>query len=94
MSWRTRKIQSRKIYKVHGVGVELDKFKAVDADEKARLRAEYGYDGDTFIMIYPADLAVGKNQQMLFDVIQKIAKKNEKVKLLLPGQPIMLENIR
>ena len=89
-----KKFRAGKIYKVHGVGVELDKFKAVDADEKARLRAEYGYDGDTFIMIYPADLAVGKNQQMLFDVIQKIAKKNEKVKLLLPGQPIMLEKYK
>ena len=42
-----------KIYQVHGVGVELDRFKAVDDEEKARLRAEYGYDNDTFIMIYP-----------------------------------------
>ena len=30
----------------------------------------------------------------VFDVIQKIAKKNEKVKLLLPGQPIMLEKYK
>lgn len=86
-----KKFRAGKIYKVHGVGVELDKFKAVDADEKARLRAEYGYDGDTFIMIYPADLSVRKNQPMLFDALQKIAKKNKNVKLLLPGQPIRLE---
>lgn len=86
-----KKFRTGKIYKVHGVGVELDKFKAVDADEKARLRAEYGYDGDTFIMIYPADLSVRKNQPMLFDALQKIAEKNKNVKLLLPGQPIRLE---
>lgn len=86
-----KKFRAGKIYKVHGVGVELDKFKAVDADEKARLRAEYGYDGDTFIMIYPADLSVRKNQPMLFDALQKIAEKNKNVKLLLPGQPIRLE---
>lgn len=89
-----KKFRAGKIYKVHGVGVELDKFKAVDADEKARLRAEYGYDGDTFIMIYPADLSVRKNQPMLFDALQKIAKKNKNVKLLLPGQPIRLEEYK
>lgn len=89
-----KKFRAGKIYKVHGVGVELDKFKAVDADEKARLRAEYGYDGDTFIMIYPADLSVRKNQPMLFDVLQKIAEKNKNVKLLLPGQPIRLEEYK
>lgn len=66
----------------------------MDADEKARLRAEYGYDGDTFIMIYPADLSVRKNQPMLFDALQKIAEKNKNVKLLLPGQPIRLEEYK
>lgn len=89
-----KKFRAGKIYKVHGVGVELDKFKAVDANEKARLRAEYGYDGDTFIMIYPADLSVRKNQPMLFDALQKIAEKNKNVKLLLPGQPIRLEEYK
>ena len=89
-----KKFRAGKIYKVNGVGVELDKFKAVDADEKARLRAEYGYDGDTFIMIYPADLSVRKNQPMLFDALQKIAEKNKNVKLLLPGQPIRLEEYK
>ncbi len=89
-----KKFRAGKIYKVHGAGVELDKFKAVDADEKARLRAEYGYDGDTFIMIYPADLSVRKNQPMLFDALQKIAEKNKNVKLLLPGQPIRLEEYK
>lgn len=89
-----KKFRAGKIYKVHGVGVELDKFKAVDADEKARLRAKYGYDGDTFIMIYPADLSVRKNQPMLFDALQKIAEKNKNVKLLLPGQPIRLEEYK
>ena len=89
-----KKFRAGKIYKVHGVGVELDKFKAVDADEKARLRAEYGYDGDTFIMIYPADLSVRKNQPMLFDALQKIAVKKKNVKLLLPGQPIRLEEYK
>lgn len=89
-----KKFRAGKIYKVHGVGVELDKFKAVDADEKERLRAEYGYDGDTFIMIYPADLSVRKNQPMLFDALQKIAEKNKNVKLLLPGQPIRLEEYK
>lgn len=89
-----KKFRAGKIYKVHGVGVELDRFKAVDADEKARLRAEYGYDGDTFIMIYPADLSVRKNHPMLFDALQKIAEKNKNVKLLLPGQPIRLEEYK
>lgn len=89
-----KKFRAGKIYQVHGVGVELDRFKAVDDEEKARLRAEYGYDNDTFIMIYPADLSVRKNQPMLFDALQKIVQKNKNVKLLLPGQPIRLEEYK
>ena len=45
-------------------------------------------------MIYPADLSVRKNQPMLFDALQKIVQKNKNVKLLLPGQPIRLEEYK
>lgn len=82
------------IRKVHGVGVELDRFKAADSAQKSRLRAEYGYSDDDFIIIYPADLSVRKNQPMLFDALAEVVRNNGNVKLLLPGQPIRLDEYK
>lgn len=73
------------IRKVHGVGVELDRFKAADSAQKSRLRAEYGYSDDDFIMIFPANLVLEKGHPMLFDAVEKVSKIHSNIKLILPG---------
>lgn len=90
----SKQFRAKKICKVHGVGVELDRFHYTDEDEKSKLREEYGYSPDDFIMIYPADLSKRKNQPMLFDTLEKIVEQYKSVKLLLPGQPIKLEEYK
>jgi len=87
----TRGFKANQIRKIQGVGVELSRFHPVDEDEKNRLREEYGYGKNDFIMIYPADLSKRKNQSMLFEVVEKMVEVDKNVKLLLPGQPIKLE---
>jgi len=82
------------IIKINGVGVDLDKFTAATVETKKKLREEYGYADDAFILIYPADLVTGKNQAMLFNVVRKLITKIPAIKLLLPGQPKMGEEYR
>lgn len=90
----SKQFRAKKICKVHGVGVELDRFHYTDEDEKAKLREEYGYSSDDFIMIYPANLVHEKNHSMLFDSLQIIVRETNDVKLILPGQPICVEEYK
>lgn len=73
------------IVKVHGVGVDIGKFRKLTAEEKEAARLEYGYKKDDFLIIYPADFSERKNQQMLIKALAVALKKHANIKLLLPG---------
>lgn len=88
----SKKFAAGRIELVHGVGVDISKFKPLNDDEKHRLRSEYGYSDDEFILIYPADLAERKNHDMLFKAMQ--ALNNKSVRLLCPGQPQLLDEFK
>ena len=45
-----------KIYKIDGVGVNLDKFKPCSPMEKVQLRSELGYSNDDFIITVVASI--------------------------------------
>ena len=67
------------------VGVDLTQFSPKTDEEKLRLREEYGYSPDDFLMIYPADFCKRKNQMMLIKAVEEVIKNHKNVKLLLPG---------
>ena len=80
-----RKFKAGKIVKVNGVGVDLSKFKPISKEEKNSLRSEFGYSPNDFLLIYPADFSVRKNQNMLFDALAVCLNKHSDIYLLLPG---------
>lgn len=82
---KDRGFAEKKICHVNGVGVDIDKFHLITPDEKAKLRREYGYKDDDFLMIYPADFCERKNQNMLFDALKILIEKHKNIRLLLPG---------
>lgn len=86
-----RGFQAEKIVKVNGVGVDISRFHSVDVQEKARLRKEYGYSEDDFILIYPANLTAGKNHYMLFNAVGQIYAKHPNIRLLCPGQTELID---
>ena len=90
----TKNFKAQKICKTHGVGVELDKFDDSLCEKKEELRKQYDYPENMFAMIYPADLSKRKNQKMLLETVRILKKKIPDLKLLLPGQPIMLEEYK
>lgn len=79
---------------VNGVGVELTKFRPVTVQEKSRLRNEYSYTDDEFILIYPANLTGEKNHSMLFDVVRNLKNKQYDIRLLCPGKPDLIDEFR
>ncbi len=82
---------AKKICKINGVGVELDKFHPIGKEEKSLLRDEYGYSADDFILIYPANLTAEKNHIMLFGMVKLLKERGYIVKLLCPGQTELIE---
>lgn len=82
---KSKDFAAKKIIYVPGVGVDLTEFEPKTDEQKSRLRKEYGYSDDTFIMVYPADFCQRKNQMMLLKALLKVKEKYSNVKLLLPG---------
>lgn len=76
---------TKKILYIPGVGVDLSEFAPKTNDQKLALHKEYGYDENTFIMIYPADFSHRKNQYMLFEALKIVIEKHKNIRLLLPG---------
>ncbi|MDO4491765.1 MAG: glycosyltransferase family 4 protein [Lachnospiraceae bacterium] len=91
----TRKhFKAKKIVKTHGVGVDINKFNNMLFDDKTQLRKKMGFPEDMFALIYPADLSDRKNQDMLFKTVALLKNKIPEIILLLPGQPIKLEEYK
>lgn len=79
------KLKIKDVRHVHGVGIDLDKFKPQTEEKKLSLRKEYGYKEDDFILIYVGELSYRKNQDMAIDAINKLKENMPNIKLLLVG---------
>lgn len=82
------------IYKIHGVGVDVDKFKPLTAEEKSQFRNNFGFSKDDFLIIYPADFCHRKNQTMLLKAFANVIAKYPNARLLLCGQDTESEEIK
>jgi glycosyltransferase EpsD len=86
---RSRHFAAGRIVKIDGVGVELDRFAPVTAEERAAARRELGFREDQTVLLYAADLSKRKNQPMLFRALARLKERYPNILLLLPGQPIL-----
>lgn len=73
------------VFKINGVGIDLNKFKPQTEEKKKELRTDYGFRDEDFILIYVAELSNRKNQEMIINVINKLKKEIKNIKLLLVG---------
>lgn len=80
------KLKAKRIEYVHGVGVNLSRFKPVASDEKNLLRDEVGVDKNAFVIVYPAEISYRKNQKMLLEAINLLKNKIPDLQLLVAGR--------
>ncbi|WMJ16347.1 glycosyltransferase family 4 protein [Geobacillus proteiniphilus] len=71
---------------VHGVGVDLEKFRPISNDLKNELRKKHGYTLTEFLLFYAAELNVNKNQGLLIKAVAKLKDEIPEIKLLLAGR--------
>lgn len=81
-----KKFKSRKIRLVNGVGVNLNKFTVQTEMEKNRVRRQYGFDPEKFILVYAAELSNRKHQDLLIAAMEKLVRDIPNSKLLLIGK--------
>jgi len=80
------------IYKIDGVGVNLEKFyPAKSIEEKNKLRKEKGFSEHDFILIYTAEFIPRKNHKLLFDILPVLKNKIPELKIILCGKGELLE---
>ncbi|AGX06501.1 capsular polysaccharide biosynthesis protein [Bacillus sp. NRRL B-14911] len=82
------------IYKIHGVGIELNKFSVQDSERKSSLRREYSYNNEDFILFFAAELNYNKHQDLLINAVYQIINKIPNVKLLLAGEGPLKDSYR
>jgi glycosyltransferase EpsD len=88
----SHQFKAKRIEHVHGVGVDTERFTPVSNFHKEVLRAEHRYDNDAFLMFYAAEFNANKNQQLLIHALSIVKEKVPKVKLLLAGEGVLLED--
>jgi glycosyltransferase EpsD len=74
------------VFRIHGVGVNLNMFSVEKIDNKDKLRERLGYKSDDFILFFAAELNENKHQDFLIEVIKVLKNRIPNMKLLLAGE--------
>jgi glycosyltransferase EpsD len=82
------------IMHVHGVGVNIEKYKPVEETHKSIIRSNHGYHADDFLMFYAAEFNKNKNQKLLIESLALIKEEVPNAKLLLAGDGPFLQECK
>lgn len=88
------RFKAKNIEHVHGVGVDVHRFKPVEKAYKEELRIAYGYHVGDFLLFYAAEFNKNKNQQLLIQALALIKEDVPTAKLLLAGEGAMLQECK
>ncbi|KAF1680561.1 glycosyltransferase family 4 protein [Bacillus sp. SKDU12] len=80
--------------KIHGIGVNTERFRPVSLDEQHKLKEKHGFREDDFILIYPAELNQNKNQKMLIEAAALLKDKIPSLRLVFAGEGAMEQAYR
>lgn len=79
-----QKMKATKVYKINGIGVDLEKYKTDKYLDEHKFRESLGLNDDDFVLLSVAEFIKRKNIISIINSIEKI--RNSKIKLLLCGQ--------
>lgn len=82
------------IEKIDGVGVNLSSFFPVSNDQKNRLRQQYSFNTDDFILIYTAEFITRKGHDFLINILPELRKEIPELKVILCGTGELFSKIQ
>lgn len=69
-----KKFKNTNVYKINGIGLDVEKIKSVKIDKEAKKR-ELGVDTDTYIIMSVGELNENKNHQAVIKALEKFEHK-------------------
>ena len=82
------------VFMLDGVGINLEKFKAVSSEEKKALRSKYKYDFSDFIILYIAEFIPRKDHGFFIKNIPELKKRIPNLKVIMPGRGVQLKEMK
>ena len=82
------------VFMLDGVGINLEKFKAVSSEEKKALRSKYKYDSCDFIILYIAEFIPRKDHGFFIKNIPELKKQIPNLKVIMPGRGVQLKEMK
>lgn len=83
------------IFKIDGVGINLEKFcPCASQDEKNELRSKYNYNHDDFIILYIAEFIPRKDHVFFIKNIPELKKLIPNLKVIMPGRGVQLKEMK
>ena len=82
------------VFMLDGVGINLEKFKAVSSEEKKALRSKYKYDSGDFIILYIAEFIPRKDHSFFIKNIPELKKRIPNLKVIMPGRGVQLKEMK
>lgn len=81
------------VYRIHGVGVDENRYFPADDQVKSEIRKELGYTDDQKLILCIGELLPNKNQAMAIRMMAELVKEIPEAKLLLAGNGPEKENL-
>jgi glycosyltransferase EpsD len=81
-----RRFRASRIEYVHGVGVNIERFRPAQESHKRESKQTIGYQPDDILLFYAAEFNQNKNQQLLLHALASVKDDVPNVKLLLAGE--------
>ena len=91
---KTHGFKNKDTYKIPGVGINTSRLIVTNEEARKRLREEYGYSQDAFIMIYIAEYIERKNHRFIIEALPKIVKDVPNVKVLFAGRGVLMDQMK
>ncbi len=79
------------LYKINGIGVDLERFAPIENEYKCKLRQMNNLSENDFVLIYTAEHNFNKNHKIIIDATKVLVQKIQNIKVLFAGEGIMLE---
>lgn len=90
---KRKKFRNSDTFKINGIGLDTSRF-TPDTTIKQKLRSDYGFGEDDFIMIYSARFVPVKSHEFIIDSFCEIVKISNSVKVIFLGDGPLLNNMK
>jgi glycosyltransferase EpsD len=81
-------------YQIKGIGVNGNKFKERNSDEKAILKQKLGFSPNEYLLLYVAEFIPRKNHAFLIESLPKLIEKCPNIVMVFAGKGVLLESMK